>query len=285
MRVLLTGSSGNIGREIARQLITAGHTVIGLDVAAGEHTHYQGTVTDGPLIFTAAKEADAIIHTASLHAPHVNRDSKEAFIDVNIKGTLRLLEAAVEYQHTRFVYTSTTSVYGFALVPADGRAVWVTENSAPQPRDIYDITKLAAEQLCQHFALIANLPVICLRTSRFWNEPENFKTFYRLYRGVDVRDAAAAHVLALNHAEIPFDIFNISAQSPFGENDREALFHDAPSVIRRYYPEMESFFAARGWQIPQSIDRIYVIEKARQLLGYQPAYNFRELIQSQSGNL
>jgi UDP-glucose 4-epimerase len=163
------------------------------------------------------------------------------------------------------------------MVPRD-QAVWVTEALIPQPRDMYDITKITAEELCRHFAFNTGLPTICLRTTRFFPQPPELVALYRLYRGVDVRDAAAAHVLAVTNRDILFDVFNIAAHSPFRESDMPELLRDAPSVIQRRVPEAVEFFAQRGWSLPTSIDRVYVIEKAMQQLGYQPVYNFNPLL-------
>jgi UDP-glucose 4-epimerase len=164
------------------------------------------------------------------------------------------------------------------MVPREA-AVWVTETLTPCPRDIYDITKIAAEELCQHFALSQGLPTICLRTGRFFPQSPQLLALYRLYRGVDVRDAAAAHVLAVTKQDSGFDVFNIAAHSPFQESDLPALLRDAASVLQKRVPEGVQFFAQRGWSLPASIDRVYVIKKAERYLGYHPAYNFREYIQ------
>lgn len=277
MRILITGSAGQLGRALAARL-AGEHTVIGVDVAPGEHTTHAGSIADRALVLDLAQGADAIIHTASLHAPHVGRRTREQFIDINIKGTLHLLEAAVAARVSRFVYTSTTSLYGHAMVPRE-RAVWVTEALAPRPRDIYDITKIAAEQLCQDFAAEAGLPVICLRTSRFWNEPLQHRAIYRLYRGVDLEDAVDAHVLALHASPARSGIFNISARPPFEERDTAALLRDARAVIHGYYPEAEEVFRAHGWDLPRSIDRVYDITRAQEMLGYAPRRNFDYLLQ------
>lgn len=277
MRVLITGSAGQLGQTIGK-MIAPEHKVTGLDLKAGEMTTHIGDVCDNDLIFRLVKDADAVIHTASLHAPHVERFSKKRFIDVNIKGTLNLLEAAIRYHLKRFVYTSTTSIYGEAMIPREKKAVWVTEEMVPQPRDIYDITKLSAEQLCRHFALEFKLPVVCLRTSRFWNEAARLKAIYRLYRGVDVRDAAAAHLLALNNTEILFDIYNISAKTPFSEHETGELFLNAANVIARHYPFAQEFFEQCEWQLPGVIDRVYDTSKAETKLNYTPKYNFLEML-------
>src|SRR5207244_12483588 len=122
--------------------------------------------------------------------------------------------------------------------------VWVTEELTPRPRDIYDITNLAAEELCCLFARDHNLPTICLRVSRFFEQSPDLMVAYRLYRGADVRDIAAAHVLAARNQGIAFDIFTISARSPFRREDTLELLTNAPAVIRRYYPDAEEVFRA-----------------------------------------
>ena len=278
MCILITGSSGQLGVEVARQL-SAHHDLIGIDLVEGVWTHHRVNIVEREAVRSLMKGIDAVIHIASLHAPHLAIESSQAFIDVNITGTLNLLEAATDREVRRFIYTSTTSLYGFALIP-DVQAVWVTEELTPQPRDMYDITKRAAEELCQHFARAYGLPMICLRTSRFFPEAVPLMAFYRLYRGVDVRDVAAAHVLAVTNQEILFDVFNISAQSPFEQSDLPALLHDAPSALRSRVPEALSFFTQQGWTLPKSIDRVYVIERARRQLGYQPRFNFREYLRA-----
>jgi UDP-glucose 4-epimerase len=284
MRMLISGSSGQLGAEIARQFAPA-HTVIGVDVTAGEWTTYVGSVTDANLVSTLVRDVDAVIHTASLHAPHVGQRAMQEFVDTNISGALRLLEAAAAARVPRFVYTSTTSVYGFSLMPNGQEAVWVTEELPTRPRDIYDITKLAAEELCRLFARDHGLPTICLRVARFYEQAPELMASYRLYRGADVRDIAAAHVLAALNQDISFDIFNISARSPFQREEAPELLTDAPAVIRRYYPDAENMFRARGWELPCSVDRVYVAEKAERVLGYTPQHNFAELLDQLKADL
>lgn len=276
MRILITGSSGPLGREIARQLAGT-HEPIGIDMIPGEWTQYIVDIRDRVAIQAVMTDIDAIIHIASLHQPHIVTHSRQDFIDVNITGTLNLLEASVQHHIQRFVYTSTTSLYGSAM-EATHQAIWVTEELSPRPRDIYDITKQAAEELCRHFALTAHLPTIILRTSRFFEQTPELMAVARLSRGVDVRDAASAHLLAVVNRTIHFDIFNISARSPFQKSDVQALWLDAPSVLRRYFPNIEVVFTQRHWQLPTRIDRVYVTTKAEEQLAYHPLYNIEEYL-------
>ncbi len=276
MHILVTGSSGQLGAEVCRQLKAAGHHVRGIDILPGLHTDQCANISDRTAVDQAIQQVEAVIHTASLHAPHVPTYSRQQFIDVNITGTLNLLEAAAAARVERFVYTSTTSVYGYAMVP-NRRAVWVTEALTPQPRDIYDITKLAAEELCRDVARSSSLPTICLRTCRFFPEPDELMAIYRLYRGADIRDIAQAHLLAVQNQELQFEIFNIAARSPFQQSDTAELLENARATILRYYPAAEELFQQRGWHLPQSVDRVYVITRAEELLGYHPRFNFSDV--------
>ena len=275
--VLVTGSSGQLGGEICRQLRARGDQVIGLDLVAGGETSALGNVTDRALVAPLVARVDAVVHTASLHAPHVPLRSKEEFIASNVTGTLVLLELAAAAGHRRFVYTSTTSVFGAAMVPRD-RAVWVTEELVPEPRDIYDLSKLSAEALCHLIAAESGMAVTILRTSRFYDEGPERMAVHRLHRGGDVRDMAAAHRLALDGSAPGCELFIVSGRSPFRPDDAAELLRDAPAVIRRTLPEAEEWFAARGWVLPQRIDRVYDIGRAERLLGFRPQFGLPSLM-------
>jgi len=276
MRILITGSSGQLGTVIC-SMLSREHSIIGVDSAPGEHTSHPGDITDQEFILSITKDVEVIIHTCSLHAPHLKTHSSEEFINTNVNGTLSLLKGAVRNRIRRFIYTSTTSLYGLAMVSTE-RAVWVTEELLPKPRDIYDVTKIAAEGLCETYSNEYGLVCISLRVSRYFPEPDYLTAIYRLYRGVDVRDAAKAHILAMEKEMDGYDVFNISADSPFSEDETSELLHDAPGVLLRHFPDIETVFAKKGWELPRSIDRVYSIEKAKKYLSYRPRYNFDSLL-------
>lgn len=273
VRVLVTGSSGRVGGMIAAAL-SATHQLVGLDRVPGMHTSVRVDLADAAdrdELADALRGVDALIHCAALHAPHVGQASEARFQAVNVDATARLLDAAMRAGVRRLVYTSTTSLYGDAML-RQGRAVWVDEALTPEPRDIYDRTKLAAEALCRQ-AAAAGLPGVGLRMSRCFPEPDLLMAIYRMYRGVDGRDVAEAHRLALACDSPGFEIFNVSARPPFEPNDAEALWADAAAVIRRRLPWAEAAFARRGWALPQRIDRVYAIGRAERMLNYRPAFN------------
>lgn len=212
MTILVTGSSGHLDEALMRHLRADGRAARGIDIKPSPFTDAVGSICDRTFIGRAMAGVDAVIHTATLHKPHVATRSNQDFVDTNITGTLTLLEAAAVGM-TPFVFTSTTSAFGAALVPPpDAPAAWITEDVVPVPKNIYGATKVAAESLCELFARQQRLPVVVLRTSRFFPEaddkPEiraryetaNVQANELLYRRVDLADVVTAHLLAIEKA-------------------------------------------------------------------------------------
>src|SRR5260221_4090587 len=143
MRVLITGSSGFLGDEIARRLRSAGHDTLGVDLRQGPHTDQVGDLADRALVRAMVGQADTVVHPASLHAPHVGVRSRQDFVATNVLGALHVLEAAAEAGGRRVVYTNTTSVYGEALLPTRGPPGWGAREVRPPPRRSHHPTQHA----------------------------------------------------------------------------------------------------------------------------------------------
>ncbi len=293
MRILLTGSSGWLGRFLAPRLRQDGHHVTGFDAAPGADTQVLGSVADRGLVERTFAEhgIEAVIHSGALHKPDIVRYPRQAFIDVNVTGTLNLLEAAVAAGNDRFVFTSTTSLMvSEALHSGAGeRAEWMTEEYGPlQPRNIYGITKLAAERLCRLVHREQGLAICILRTSRFFPEEDdthrrpggpNLKANEFLNRRLTVEDAAEAHVAALEKVpELGFGTFIVSAPPPFSPEDCGALAQDAAAVVERYFPDAPALYAGAGWTLPARIDRVYVPAAAQAELGFRCRTDFAAIL-------
>jgi nucleoside-diphosphate-sugar epimerase len=279
MKVLVTGSAGKLGTATVAKLNAAGNVVFGADLIPGATTHIILDIRDDRAVSAAVKGFDAIIHTAALHGRHCDLNfPRSAFIDTNINGSLNLLNASVEHGLKKFLYISTTSIYGNSMVDLD-KAVWVDELLIEQPRDIYDITKQTAEQLCRDFFRKEGLQTSVYRVARFLPEEDNLKINHRLYRGLDERDGAEALNLALEHTFGQFETFNIASTSPFSKDDLVTLKDNPIEVILKLYPTAADTYKLKGWSFPKSIDRVYIIDKARSILGFNPKYTFDYLLQ------
>ncbi|MGL6289591.1 MAG: NAD-dependent epimerase/dehydratase family protein [Silanimonas sp.] len=276
MKVLLTGSSGRIGRAIHHRLVHEGHDVVGYDVSPSSTAFVVADLLDRRALDRAVDGCDAVIHVAALHAPHVGLRSEADFQRINVDGTALLVDAAKRAGVSRFVLTSTTALYGDAATP-EGRAGWVDEALAPAPRTIYHRSKLAAEALARDAAGTA-FGVGVIRMSRCFPEPANVMAAFRLHRGVDARDVATAHVAALRRCDTRFQQYVISGSTPFEREDVEALWHDATAVLQRRAPALVAAFKSRGWPLPTRIDRVYDPAHAVAELGWRPMHGVDSLL-------
>jgi nucleoside-diphosphate-sugar epimerase len=289
MKVLVTGSAGHLGEALVRTLRNTSHEVVSLDLTPSPFTSNVGSVADRGCVRHCLRGVGAVLHAAALHKPHVVTHSRQDFVDTNVTGTLNLLEEAASAGVASFVFTSTTSAFGGALTPPAGApAAWVTEDVRPVPRNVYGVTKAAAEDLCELFHRSHGLPCLILRTARFFPEEDdnpatrlayddgNVKANEFLYRRVDLEDVVDAHLLAVEKAPLlGFGRYIISATTPFHADDLHDLRVDAPAVVRRRVPDYEEEYTRRGWRMFPGVDRVYVNERARRELGWRPRYDFR----------
>ena len=168
MNVLVTGSAGHLGEGLMRSLAEYGHDAHGIDILPSPTTNAAGSICDRAFVRDAMAGMDAVIHTATLHKPHVGTHGKQDFIDTNVTGTLILLEEAVAAGVRTVIFTSTTSAFGAALTPPPGApAAWIDETVTPVPKNIYGVSKRAAEDLCTLFHRQHGLSCVVLRTSRW----------------------------------------------------------------------------------------------------------------------
>ncbi len=196
-----------------------------------------------------------------------------AFVETNVVATARLLDAAQQAGVARFVFTSTTSVYGDALEVPD-QAAWIDESVMPLPRDVYDTTKLEAESLVRNHHSPA-FGTITLRVARCFPEAWRTMVVNRLYRGVDLRDVVFALELAIGASLPGHEVLNVAGPRVFERSDLQRLRADPVAVIADRLPWLIGEFSSRHWQLPTSVDRVYVSDRASGVLGYRPAHGVR----------
>jgi UDP-glucose 4-epimerase len=175
MKAFVTGCAGFIGSTLTERLLAQGADVVGIDSFAD---YYPRAIKErnlaGPLAHSAFRFIESTIQAAELPSiltdrTHVFHLAAQAgvrkswgtdfgvYIVNNIDATQRLLEAAISVPLERFVYASSSSVYGDAV------SIPMREDALPQPISPYGVTKLAAEQLCYLYHVSYGLPTVSLR--------------------------------------------------------------------------------------------------------------------------
>lgn len=287
-RVLVTGSSGHLGEALVRTLAGDGVPVVGLDRRPSPWTAVVASLTDRDALRSALRGVSHVLHTATLHKPHVGSHSRQDFVGTNVSGTLAVLEESAAAGVRGVVFTSSTSAFGRALTPVPGGpATWIDETVVPRVRNVYGATKTAAEELCELAALDPGLPVVVLRTSRFFPEADDrddvratvddtaLKVVEFCHRRVDLADVVGAHLAAARRApELGFARYVISAPTPFTRDDLADLGRDPAAVLARRAPQVHALLDERGWRAP-AVDRVYDAARAVSELGWAPVWDAR----------
>ena len=267
-KILITGSSGRIGRALHWSL-SQGYAVTGIDISPSSATSKVVDIRNYEQLKRNVDGVDTIFHAAALHAPHVGIASEREFYDINVNATENVCRAALETGASQIIFTSTTALYGYANL-GEGEAVWIDEQTIPEPKTIYHKTKLEAENILREYSGM-NLAISILRMSRCFPEPAQKMAIYRLHRGIDYRDVAEAHRLASERKKDKYyDTYIISGETPFIKSDCQLLFENPEMVIRERHAVLAREFDKRGWNFPESIDRVYDSSYAQKTLGWRP---------------
>jgi nucleoside-diphosphate-sugar epimerase len=291
MRTLVTGSSGHLGEALVRTLRGRGDDVVGLDMRTSRFTDVVGSVDDPELMREVMTGVEVVFHAAALHKPQLAFVPGKAFVDTNVGGTHTILAAAVAAGVQAFVMTSSTTVFGDALIPPpEDPAAWIDESVPPVPKNLYGVTKAGAEDLCRLAHRNGGLACVVLRMSRFFAEgddmPElydgrsddNIKANEYAFRRVALEDAVDAHFKAAERAPyLGFGRYVVSATTPFTREDMTQLRADATSVFARRVPLAAVVWRERGWRFPDRLDRVYVNARARRDLDWHPRFDLHAI--------
>ncbi|MDH3510621.1 MAG: NAD-dependent epimerase/dehydratase family protein [Gammaproteobacteria bacterium] len=156
MRVLITGARGFIGAAVKLELLDAGHEVIGIDCIGGAGIRV-GDITRREDCVAACEGADVIVHSVAIHQAGRVAENPMQMVDVNVQGTLNILQAAANAGTRRIVYLSSAKVYG------EPERLPSVETDLPRPREPYALAKLVAEQYCQRFHDTGGMEVVVIR--------------------------------------------------------------------------------------------------------------------------
>jgi UDP-glucuronate 4-epimerase len=280
--ILVTGAAGLIGRAVAAQLRMRGDQVTAIDRIAsgsGETAVHGCDLRDIHRLhaIAAAMPLDAIIHCGAHSGPMVARDNPFDLVQVNVLGTVNMLELARIRKLRRFVNCSSVSVYGDTL-PGP-----VTEEAPLKPSTVYGATKLAAEKIVTAYAQEHGVDTLSLRLSWVYG-PNRTTTCVlrqmvadalagrptRIEAGADAfrqyihaDDAAAALVNALDAQTLGQRVYNVT-----GDDFRTLA--EAADIVRHILP-CADITLGPGPDPDDDVQHRFDIEPARRDLGYAPA--------------
>ena len=296
MQILVTGGAGFIGSHLVESLLREGHRVAVLDdfndfyapaikranlaSVAGSIALHEADIRDGEAVRRIVAEGgfDAIVHLAARAGVRPSILAPELYLDVNIKGTFHLLEAARAAKVPRFVLASSSSVYGLSKQVPFSEDQCLSQTISP-----YAATKLACEHLCSNYAHLHGLRVVCLRFFTVYGPRQRpdlaihkFTEAIQAGRPIDqygdgstrrdytyIDDIVQGIRASLAYDGAPFDIFNLGENETTRLSDLIAAIEkalDRRAIINRL-PEQPG-------DVPLTCADI---SKARRLLGYRPA--------------
>jgi len=284
MKILITGSSGQLGSYLVEAL-HKDHIVIGLDKKASKYTNIVGDIRDFNLVKNIVKHVDVIIHCAAQISEDFSVKNPLIDAEINIIGTLNLLLASKEVKLKKFIYISSSAVYGEAVyLPID-------EKHPKNPKSPYGVSKLAGENYAIAFREIFKVPTICIRPFNIYSEREdpksptagvisifvhrvkNNKSPIIFGNGCQTRDFIHALdvvnmiLLALNY-EGDEIVFNCGTGKPTSINELARL------IISLSGKNLEPIYTDER---PGDIKHNYAdIRKAQKILDFKPKISLRE---------
>jgi nucleoside-diphosphate-sugar epimerase len=295
-RVVVTGGSGKAGRAVVRDLVQSGHDVLNVDtVAPTESTgrFLRADLTDLGEAIEALRGADSVVHLAAIPAPGI-RTVGQTF-EINTLSTYNVFSAATQVGLERVVWASSETVLGLPFGMSGARNlldvaaaaghiaepdyVPIDEQHPRRPHSSYSLSKVVGEEMAVQFARWSRIPFIGLRFSAI-REPVEYEAFpdtwgdphmgeWNVWGYVDARDVAQACRLSLAADVLGAEVFIIAAGDTASDRpNAELLAACFPSVEVR--PGIGDH------------DTLLAIGKAREVLGYEPAYSWRDVLDARA---
>jgi len=269
LKVLVTGSSGRIGRYVVRELLSAGHDVLGVDLVAPSEAagrFLRVDLTNAGETYQAVAGAEAVVHMGAWADAGKVPDTRT--YAENVQSTFNVLQACADLGVRRVISASSGQVYGFhRLAPL---YLPVDENHPLRPVNSYALSKTAGEQMADYFVANRGLTVLSFRLNgirapaflaaeieQLQRDPH--RAAGQMWTRTDCRDAALACRLALEADTVQSGVYNITGGL--------VIEDDPVSLVRQQYgtePEIRGDLSA--YLSPISCAR------AEAAFGYRPRY-------------
>jgi UDP-glucuronate 4-epimerase len=302
MRILLTGGAGFIGSHLSERLLREGHTLTIVDDlndfyspavkranlevvrSAGPVIFHEADICDDKKIFAIGREfrPDAIIHLAARAGVRPSLEDPLLYEHVNVRGTMTLLEMARQMGVSKFVFASSSSVYGIT-----SRVPFTEDDPLSCPVSPYATTKIAGEKICFTYAHLYGIRTVCLRLFTVYGARQRpdlaIHKFTRLITqgkpipvfgdGSSGRDYTFYSdvidgIVAALHYDCQYDVFNLG-------NSHPVLLNALISTLENHLAKK-----ARIDRLPEQPGDVPItyagISKAQRLLGYSPRVPFEQ---------
>jgi nucleoside-diphosphate-sugar epimerase len=276
-KIVVTGGSGKAGRAVVRDLLQQGYDVLNVDVAKPAEAlspFLAADLTDLGQTLDALKGADAVVHLAAIPAPGLKPDG--VTFETNTVSTYNIFSAAVTLKLKRVVWASSETTLG---LPFDQPPLYapIDEAHPLRPESTYALSKVVGEEMARQFHRWSGIPFVALRFSNimerhdyerfpsFWNDPLLRK--WNLWSYVDESHVAQSCRLGLEAPITGAESFIIAAaDNVMNRSSRELMAEVFPGVpVRQDIGEFETLLS---------------IDKARRMLGYDPAFSWRSLVRA-----
>jgi len=288
MDVLVTGSEGDVGSALLPQLAKRYDAVgFALRPPSGSYHVIQGDLTEYEQVRSAMQGMDAVVHMAAL----LCSPDQVGSVDLNVKATANVLQAALEEGVQRVIYCSTVWASGHGYTepyqPID-------EGVPCEPVCMYGVTKWMGELMTEFYQRQHALPTVVLRFCGFsrcrgytpdgeidWDEAD-IPGLFRRYLGDGFKlmnpvDLGHAFSLAVENPRAVGDRFVVGVYTPYVAADAAGLRSWTPGIVERYYPGVSKFLEEIGISIP-SVPYYFNHEKARTRLGFRSQHDLGDLV-------
>ncbi len=287
MRILITGASGYLGRNLSSKLTDDNYEIIGIDrfepnqPFAGEFIKIDFSLQADELTnLMKHKQIDTVIHCGSIH-PN-KQYSDEEYISCNIQGCWNVIKAADEAGIKKIIHTSSVAATGH-YVQVDVHSWPIAEDYRfDYPVDMYCLTKQTQEEICKHFAYIQNIKIIGLRASGFvYRELDRVEAAMKfLHCGIWIDDLVDIHIRAIEKIEgfgAGFYPYWACSELPIRKEDWYDAVEDTDSVVKKYWPAFYECVRKEDKNFPPPTV-IYDLSRSVKELGWKPKMNFDKWI-------
>lgn len=281
MRIVVTGAAGKIGRWTVRTILEAGHDVIATDRILREESaaenFIQAELRDYGQVCQLLMGSDAVVHLGNI--PTDVRNTPQAIFENNMAVNFNILEACKDFNVKKLIWASSETALGYPFGPQDLSYLPLDEEHPTTAKSSYAMAKLLTENLSEMYYNLTNMEIIALRFAniyepdeyakipvKHWTDQERDIQKKNAWAYCDVRDAARACLLAVqNNSNVGNQVFHITAP--------DTIMPDlSKDLVKRFFPNVPLKRDIKDYETLMSID------KARQILGYEPQYTWRNVV-------